>query len=132
MVRYDKSEEVVIVEVEKDNKNLKKILIDQNHMIIIKNIFISKLKNMKIDNNLIIKNVTKEHIVFDPRITVEMLSNTLDTKVVSKLEFIKNMYMFLLDDIIDEAYDEKVIAIQEFPYSFNHVNENTIKYEFIS
>lgn len=131
MIRYDQVD-IKKVEVDEEIVIKEHVQIDSKHMLIIKNLFTESLKKLAINNVPLIDRVTKNIIVLNKNITLQMLSKTLGKELRSKTEFVKEFYMYGLDDLIDEAYGKKVIAIQEFPYSFNSTqDENVVSYEFI-
>jgi len=129
MVRYDQTDIKKDIE-DTDTKEL--VTIDLKHMQKIVQLFKKEISALEVNNVNIVKNISKDTIVLNDIITLDMLINKLGTAVESKTEFIKNFYMYRLDRYINEAYGKPVTAIQEFPYSFNvGNNENIIKFEFI-
>ena len=133
MIRYDqvdkKTDDVV---EEEQTLSRKQVKIDEVMMRKISEIFLNQLKVIEINGVLLISNINKKTIIINSDITLQMLSDALKKPLESKEEFIKEYYMYMLDKITDEAYDEPVTAIQEYPYSFQASdNENIINYEFI-
>lgn len=131
MIRYDKLEDVPKEVSLDDVSSREKVKVDKVHQKKIKDLFLKKMKNLEIEHEKVIKSITNENIVFNDKVTLKMLTAELGQPVQSKVEFIKDMYIALIDNIIDEVYGRPVISIQEAPYMFNSVNENVVKYEFI-
>lgn len=132
MIRYDQ-QDAPVKEREDSSVVREKVKIDVEHQEKIKNIFLQELRELKINDVILVNNISNTQIVLNPAIGLEVLSKKLGKKLESKEEFIKEYYMYMLDKYIDEAYGRPVTAIQEFPYSFqSQSNENIVSYMFIS
>ena len=150
MVRYDKpngqSQPVVGITsdeiLKKDNpiigeiRNGRKIVsvdkIKQNRIV---NIFITKLRNINIDNKPLISTVTNELIIINPEITLDMLKKATNDNTLSNYDsFVKNYYSAMIDDIMDEVFGEKVTCINEVPYSMvsSQQKPNVVTYDFLN
>ncbi len=132
MIRYDQKD--VKQESKEDNSVPREhVTIDAEHMIKIKNLFIDELMTQKINGVSIIRSINNSIIICNADITVKMISDSLGKNVESKLEFIKDLYMYRMDNYTDAAYGRPVTAIQERPYSFQvGKNPDIIEYEFIT
>ena len=130
MVRYDKMESVDKIKSEVVEK--KQLVIDKEHQTKIIENFLRLLTSFKINDVQLIK-VNQQTLIFSNDISLEQLSESLGKSLVSRVQFLKELYTHKLDDFINEAYGEEVIAIQEVPYSFtaNPQNENVITFEFL-
>ena len=132
MERYDR-EDAPVVKKEDSSITREKVRIDPQHQEVIKKIFLKELKELRINDVLLVNGISNTQIVLNDVIRLDVLSKTLGKKLKSKEEFIKEYYMYMLDKYTDEAYGKPVTAIQEFPYSFQaQSNENLISYSFIS
>ena len=130
MIRYDQ-QDAPVTPVKKDEKK-ELVILDSKHMQKIVDLFKNELKALKVNNVKIVNNITHDTIQLNPKISVELLGKALGKPLESKIEFIKEFYMYNLDRYINEAYGKPVTAVQEFPYSFNiGTNENLITFEFI-
>lgn len=150
MVRYDKpngqSQPVVGITsdeiLKKDNpvvgeiRNGRKIVsvdkIKQNRIV---NIFITKLRNINIDNKPLISTVTNELIIINPEITLDMLKKATNDNTLSNYDsFVKNYYSAMIDDMMDEVFGEKVTCINEVPYSMvsSQQKPNVVTYDFLN
>ncbi len=132
MVRYDKQDESKANDLAPDS-NIKKVIIGVQHQRIIQSLFIKLLKGLHVNNVMIVNNITQNIIQLNPNVSLEQLSETLGKKLNSKTQFIKELYIYKLDDMINEAYGQTVVAIQELPYYFQEQeqNENIINFEFM-
>lgn len=129
MVRYDQQDKI---SVEKKNESKELVTLDNKHMQKIVELFKNELKKLKVNNVDIINNITHDTIQLNSKISLDLLGKALGKSLESKVEFIKEFYMYNLDRYINEAYGKDVTAVQEFPYSFNiGTNENLITFEFI-
>ena len=150
MVRYDKpngqSQPVVGITsdeiLKKDNpiigevRNGRKIVsidkVKQNRIV---NIFLTKLRNINIDNKPLISTVTNELIIINPEITLDMLKKATNDNTLSNYDsFVKNYYSAMIDDMIDEVFGEKVTCINEVPYSIvsSQQKPNVVTYDFLN
>ena len=150
MVRYDKpngqSQPVVGITsdeiLKKDNpvigevRNGRKIVsidkVKQNRIV---NIFLTKLRNINIDNKPLISTVTNELIIINPEITLDMLKKATNDNTLSNYDsFVKNYYSAMIDDMMDEVYGEKVTCINEVPYSIvsSQQKPNVVTYDFLN
>lgn len=131
MKRYDdinsKTEEVT------QSNDFKKVVIDMDHMPAIHKEFMDFLKNLVLPgtDKKIFSKVANDFLMFND-ISDEDLQSIVKEKV-TKLEFVKKVMFYNMDNFINKAYGEPVIAIQEFPYMFetSPSNDQIIKYEFI-
>ncbi len=131
MIRYDKTE-VQKLESDKSDKP-DHVSIDKEHMTKIKDIFLNQLRALEINGVKVINNITNDMIIFNPKVTSKMIFDNLGAPEETKLDFVKDMYMYRLDAYTDLAYGRPVTAIQEFPYSFQEgQTPDIIIYEFIS
>lgn len=135
MVRYDRPNNDIKKQEVVEKLPVEYVTIDKEHMLKIANIFLESISKIVLKNTdiKIINSYTNEIIIFNNQVSLDDLSNTLGKKLNSKLEFIKEYYLYMIDNFTDQAYGRKVTAIQEFPYSFQSSpnNENLITYEFI-
>jgi len=133
MVRYDKVEETSKVQKSKQSKqSLEKVQITKEVMQKIVDIYINRLNNLLVRDVPVITKIHRDQIIFNQAITLDQLSTHLGKTLESKTEFAKEFYMYSLDSMINEAYGKDVIAIQEFPYSFQETqNSNVVTFEFI-
>jgi hypothetical protein len=130
MIRYDQKD-IPKNEVKPGMKKL--VTIDSKHQVKITGFFLKFINELKVNGVNVVNKTTHDTIVMNPKISLEVLEKVLGKKLESKLEFIKEFYMYKLDTFTNQAYEEQVTAIQEFPYSFNSgTNENIITFEFIS
>lgn len=136
MERYDQQDKPT-QSIKTDN-NIKPeyIIIDQEHMAKIVELFLKNISEICLKNSdiKIIKNYNESFIIFNDAVSLENISDTLGKKLSSKLEFIREYYLYKLDDFTNIAYEKNVTAIQEYPYSFkaSEQNPNIILYEFIN
>ena len=131
MIRYDQKDTTPVDEVSEEKREI--VQVDAKHQEKIKKLFFDELQGLGINGVKLINSVNNKMIMMNPIITLDDLSKQLGKKLHSKEEFIKEYYMHRLDNYTDLAYDKKVTAIQEFPYSFQAgTNENLIAYTFIS
>ncbi|MFA7128251.1 MAG: hypothetical protein WC136_03710 [Sphaerochaeta sp.] len=111
----------------------KKVIIDLDHMPAIHKAFTDYLKDLILPgtDKKIFKKVANDFLIFND-ISDEDLANIVKEKV-TKLEFVKKVMFYNMDNFINIAYGEPVVAIQEFPYMFetSPINDQIIKYEFI-
>lgn len=150
MVRYDKpngqfqpvvgitSDEIlkkdnpVIGEVRNGRKIVSIDKVKQNRIV---NIFLTKLRNINIDNKPLISTVTNELIIINPEITLDMLKKATNDNTLSNYDsFVKNYYSAMIDDMIDEVFGEKVTCINEVPYSIvsSQQKPNVVTYDFLN
>ena len=150
MVRYDKpngqSQPVVGITsdeiLKKDNpvigevRNGRKIVsidkVKQNRIV---NIFLTKFRNINIDNKPLLSTVTNELIIINPEITLDMLKKATNDNTLSNYDsFVKNYYSAMIDDMIDEVFGEKVTCINEVPYSIvsSQQKPNVVTYDFLN
>ena len=135
MERYDQQDKPVQTKNEEIVKQ-EYVIIDQDHMVKIVELFLKNISEICLKNSdiKIIKNYNNFSINFNHEVTVSQMSDTLGKQLTSKLEFVKEYYLYKIDEFTNMAYDKKVTAIQEYPYSFkaSDQNPNIIIYEFIN
>jgi hypothetical protein len=125
-------EDPVVGEIRNGRKIVSVDKIKQNRIV---NIFITKLRNINIDNKPLISTVTNELIIINPEITLDMLKKATNDNTLSNYDsFVKNYYSAMIDDMMDEVFGEKVTCINEVPYSMvsSQQKPNVVTYDFLN
>ena len=117
-------------------KNGRKIVkIDKDNQRKLVSLFLEKLKRIRIGNYDLINSITPDMIIINPDVTLEVLKKiTKDETLKNYDQFIKNYYVATIDDTMDEVFGEKVICINEIPYSMvsSQQKPNVVNYDFLN
>ena len=129
-------EEDYIKPVVGEIRNGRKIVkIDKDNQRKLVSLFLEKLKRIRIGNHDLINSITPDMIIINPDVTLEVLKKiTKDETLKNYDQFIKNYYVAIIDDTMDEVFGEKVICINEIPYSMvsSQQRANVVNYDFLN
>jgi len=141
MIRYDqnqspdiKKEVSVSEETPSDNK-LKQVAYDKKSIDKLKNIFLDRLSKIEINNILFVKSISDDTIILDDTLSMLTIQNELgltDTK--NKIDFIKEFFLFNLDNFSEEIFGKNIITVKEPIFSITQIdknNENVVQFAFI-
>jgi len=145
MVRYDKinvdittklnqSEQEPIDGKTKVIRGLKVVHITKKEQHEITQLFLKELSTIQIGNHNLLSNYNKEIIIINPLISLDVLKSTIGDKTIKDFaDFIKNYYIYNMDNYTNKVFGEKVIAVSEIPFSItcSLQNPNVITYEFL-
>ena len=118
---------------ELDGKKLNQINLNREQIIQTIEEFKKRLSDIKFDNgDKLIIDITDDTILFNPKYSIDDINNQFELEVENKIDFIRNIYSYGIDEIYKTLFGEDVVVVHEIPYSFNMgKNEDTINYEFL-
>lgn len=92
--------------------------------------YVEMLKNIKIQNlNLILK-ATKDTIIIDPKITLNIINKSLGLNNKTLVDFFYNFYFYNQDEILNKTFKNKYIYIRVPILIFNQTGENRIQFDY--
>jgi hypothetical protein len=92
-------------------------------------VFFKKLESIRINNVSLISKAFNDTIIIDPKLTIDIINQSLGIKENDLFHFIYNMYFYNQDALLKEAIGEYRF-IQIPALSFNQIGDNRFQLDY--
>jgi len=91
--------------------------------------FFKKLESIRINNVPLVSNFFNDTIILDPKLTIDVINQSLGTNASDLFHFLYNMYFYNQEALLKDAIgDYRFIQIP--PLSFNQIGDNRFQLDY--